>query len=240
MKSARDHRHDKLKYREFKKKFKKKAKPSKAEHSHFGPFQPGLADGLNLQLDLPVSGKLKLNENILGMTFDAFYEGHGWYTISPTSYDPFTDSFDISSIGLDIFKEDGSWNFFTSTGREYGNLNEMFHRNKLKVSTSVFRFPPGDDLDQKGPVFRENIVGTVLEYKVGNKFESFQVVRYEGSSVHLIENQQTSQQFSTNLHTAFCNKRVRFNFSRHVTVHILQFLQSRLIAARSMPTAANG
>ena len=129
----------------------------------------------------------------------------------------------------------GVWDFFN----DEVDLNEKFHDGDLLTSNQQFNFPPGDDLDQSGLVFQENIVGKTVEIKIGRRYRDCKVIEYLGNGTHKVMDESENLR-TVNLHNFLLNKKLRLDVQKHVCAHIVQFMQSRLIAARSMPIDASG
>ena len=65
-----------------------------------------------------------------------------------------------------------------------------------------------------------------------------------GNGLHTLEDrsfyESRNELKTVDIHDAVVSKSIRIDISKHVLARIVQLLQSRLIAARSMPIAANG
>ena len=102
----------------------------------------------------------------------------------------------------------------------------------------------GDTFDQTGHIFTENVVGMRCEIKVRGRYHVHEIKSYLGNGLHTLEDRSfhdSRYELKTvDIHDAVVNQSIRINISKHVLARIVQLLQSRLIAARSMPIAANG
>ncbi len=192
-----------------------------------GVFQPSLAKCVNLtKADLysarVLKKSLKFHENMIGEIFEVDFPICDWQTVTPIQYDPFSDRFTVSSVGLDVELTNDGWDFMVTSDVD---LNGMFHNSQVIHRQSALKLPPRHQI-RAGVVLTENILGVPCEIRINRRYHKAEITGYdENQNVHTITINNISGSYD--LHAALSRGELKLGISPHVLAHLRALVQSR-------------